>query len=227
MYSKSRDAECGRITSTEGYELIEQATSTQDQSRQNSQSSSLITSQPKWKDRPPSIYEVIETVTSLLLPTYENKTQMKTLQDLQCILAGTSEQVFNVLKLLTLTTQDSLQTKTDSFASTIQYLARKSRLQPMLSLAKKKTIGEAFRLFGSIKSYHRNLEYKVQSAQHGVVYDFVSGITVGLSYNRYSEGTKKICSIQEGIVNTSVKAKTKVFSGIVILIQIKQGLQHN
>lgn len=222
---KARDAECRRNTRTGGYELIEQSTSTQEQSGQNSQSSSPITSQPKGNKRPPSIYEVTETVTSLLLPTYENKTQMKTLQDLQCVLSGASEQVFNVLKLLALTTQDPLQIKTDSFTSTIQPVARKNRFQTMLPLAKKKTTGEACRLFASIKSYHRNLEYKVQSAQHGVVYDFVPGITVGLAYNHYNEGTKKICSIQEGTANTSVKAKTKVdaFSGIVAFNTNKAG----
>lgn len=219
---KLQEARASSTAQSGGYELIEVHSSGQG----HSTPSSPITSQPRGSGRPPSIYQVTETVTSLLLPGYDHKSQVWMLQGMQGILLGTSEQVLSTLKLLALRAHEPLPSTKDSFLQlNMQPFVRKNTFQSMCRVTSKKNIVEPYRLFGSINSYHTNLEHKVQSAQSGVIYDIMSGVTIGLAYNHYNQDVKKIYRGEIGIVGESIKTKTKAdtFSSIVVFNTNKKG----
>lgn len=147
---------------------------------------------------------------------YSPEGQISSLQSMQGILLGASEQVLTNLKLLTLKASES-RYENSGWYSTSTIKRHFQPTGPMITPTMIKTLFSSTRMFSSADIYSSNLEKKCRSGKIGIITEVTPKINVGLVYNHYKDTFKQHVGIPLGSAVGSVKAKTDTESFFTVL----------
>lgn len=224
-HKQKRDECYSRISSCMSNILQRQTGSESKGSSPIEKSSSTVTQTPtgsgSGKDSP---LVVVERVTSCLTSGYNHEGQKQSLFGMQHVLLDASRQVSTTIKML------GMKAYTNSFMQEEQNIVS---VRPQHSSFKKskKIISSTksfipYRLITSLDSHSSNMEYKVNSGQIGVLFDFCPEITAGLVYGRHKDRIQKSHEMHLGLKAGSVETRGEIdsLSAVVTLNPKKYGL---
>lgn len=147
---------------------------------------------------------------------YSPEGQISSLQSMQGILLGASEQVLTNLKLLTLKASES-RYENSGWYSTSTVKRHFQPTGPTITPTMIKTLFSSTHMFSSAAIYSSNLEKKCRSGKIGIITEITPKINVGLVYNHYKDTFKEHVGIPLGSAVGSVKAKTDTESFFTVL----------
>lgn len=145
------------------------------------------------------------------IPGYNRAGQISSLQSMQSILLGSSEQVLYSLRLLALKAYTNTSYEDDSLQLMTKFTSKRHMLSGPHQKNTQNTLTSAFKsysMFGFIDNYTANLERKCRGGRIGIITNLMPNVRLGLAYNRNKEAAKEHIGMRFGTASGSVKAQT-------------------
>lgn len=145
------------------------------------------------------------------IPGYNRAGQISSLQSMQSILLGSSEQVLYSLRLLALKAYTNTSYEDDSLQLMTRFTSKRHMLSGPHQKNTQNTLISALKsyvMFGFIDNYTANLERKCRGGRIGIITSLMPNVRLGLAYNRNKEAVKEHIGMRFGTASGSVKAQT-------------------